>query len=101
MLDNVLENFEKKCHLLNDILFEKKLFLRVYELRTKIRYLFKKGHEKNELLKEISSCVEQRFNGFHIICHELDKKQKRDIESIDIIYKSVKNIKENIFYKRN
>ena len=74
MVDNVLENFERKCHFLNKILFEKNLFLRVYELRKKLKYLFKNGHEKNELLKEISSCVEQCFNGFHIIYHELDKK---------------------------
>ena len=76
MLDPDIKNLERKCHIINNISFEKKLFLRVYELRKKTRYIFKKGHQKNKVLKEISSGVEQRFNGFDIICHMLEKKSK-------------------------
>ena len=60
----------------------------------KIRYLIKKGHEKNEEVNEISSCVEQIINGFDIICYKLDKKQKQNFEPI--VYKPVKNVKEII-----
>ena len=95
VLDNILQNFGRKCHLINDILFEKNLFLRVYELRKKFRYVFKKGHEKNEVTKEISSRVGQHFNGFDIICHELDKKENQNFEPVDLIYKPVKSAKKN------
>ena len=54
-----LDTFEKKYHLINDMLFEKNMFLRLYELKKKFRYLFKKGHEKNEVQKEISLTVFQ------------------------------------------
>ena len=58
--------FERKMHLVNDLLFEKNMFLRLYEKKSKFRYLFRKGHDKNELQKEVYSYVEQRYNGFHI-----------------------------------
>ena len=86
-----LQSFERQGHLVNDLLFEKKLFLKIYELRKKNWYVFKKGYEKSEVIKEISSFVKQRFNGFTISSHMLEKK-----EPIDIVYKAVKSINENI-----
>ena len=41
-LDLNLSNFQMQCHVINDILMNKKLFLWVYELRKKFRYLIKK-----------------------------------------------------------
>ena len=61
-----LMTLERKMHLVNDLLFEKNMFLRLYEKKSKFRYLFRKGHDKNEVQKEVSSCVEQRYNGFHV-----------------------------------
>ena len=51
--------------------------------------MFKKGHDTNEVQKEVSSCVSQCFNGFHITSHMLEKTQKVDFESIDIVYYSI------------
>ena len=53
VLDMNLQSFERQCHLVNNLLFEKNLFLRVYELRKKLWYVFKKGYEKSEVIKEI------------------------------------------------
>ena len=61
LLDINLDTFERKMHLVNDLLYEKSMFLRLYEKKTKSRYLFRKGHDQNELQKEVSSCVEQRY----------------------------------------
>ena len=71
-----LQSFERQCHLVNNLLSEKNLFLRVYELRKKLWYVFKKGYENSEVIKEISSFVKQRFNGFTISSHMLEKKGK-------------------------
>ena len=46
VLDSNIKHFERKCHLVNDILFEKKIFLRVYELRKKIDIYSKKVTKK-------------------------------------------------------
>ena len=42
-LDNSLNNFFKKCALVNQFLEKKNLFLRVYERKDKFRYQIKKG----------------------------------------------------------
>ena len=73
---------------------KKNMFLRLYEKKTEFRYLFKKGHYENELQKEVCSCVEQRFNGFHIIMHMCDKTRQVQFESVDIVYKPVKRLHE-------
>ena len=65
-LDINFMTFERKMHLVNDLLFEKNMFLRLYEQKNKFRYLFKKGHDKNKLEKEVSSCVELRHNKTHV-----------------------------------
>ena len=90
ILDVNLDTFERKMHSVNNLLYEKNLFLCLYE--KKIKYVFKKGHDKTEVLQQVSSCVAQRFNGFHITRHMLEKKQKTDFEPLDIIYKPVKRL---------
>ena len=64
VLDINMDAFEQKMHLVNDLLFEKQMFLRLYEKKTKFRYLLKKGHDQNEVQKDVLSCIEQRYNGF-------------------------------------
>ena len=56
-------------HLGNDLLFEKQLFLRLYEKKKKIRFLLKKGHEKNEIQKDMLSCLENLYNGLNVTKH--------------------------------
>ena len=48
------------------------------------------------MYKEISSCVLQRFDGFSIIRHMPNKKEKEDFQLLDIVYKPVKTIDQII-----
>ena len=48
VLDINLDTFERKMYMVNDLLYEKNLFLCLYEKKLKFRYLFKKGHDKNK-----------------------------------------------------
>ena len=67
-LNLCLGTFESQCHIINDLLMEKNLFLRVYELSKKFGYLIKKlPKSKNSVKRELSAYVEECFNGFHII----------------------------------
>ena len=65
-LDLNLNTFQRPCKEINDLLIEKKLFLRVYELRKKFRYLIKKGRQKNEVQRDLSASIEAQYNGFEI-----------------------------------
>ena len=96
VLDINLDTFEHKMHLVNDLLYEKNMFLHLYEKKNKFRYLFRKGHDENEVQKEVSSGVEQQYNGFHVTMHMCDKNRHIDFESVDIVYKPVKHLHEVI-----
>ena len=76
---------------------EKSLFLRVYELKKKFRYLIKKlPKSKNSVKPDLLDCVEERFNGFHIIRQLNQHEQRKDFKLIDIVYKPISNLKQKI-----
>ena len=80
-LNLCLATFESQSHAINDLLMEKNLFLRVYELRKKIRYLIKKlPKSKNSVKRDLLACVEERFNGFHII-RQLNQYEQKKISN--------------------
>ena len=89
-LDHSLENFFKKCHVANDFLEMKGLFLRVYERRDKFRHVIKKGAQgKNNMIRDLSSCVIQKINGYEILNTQLKNEEKLCHEPVDIIYELV------------
>lgn len=79
-LDNSLEGFFKKWVVINGFLEKNNnLFLRVYE-GDKFHYLIKikkSVHGKNKVLRDLSSCVMQNFNGYEIMKNVLQYKEKK------------------------
>ena len=72
------------------------MFLRLYEKKTKFKHLLKKGHETNEMQKDVLSCVEIQYNGFDVTRCMCEKEQQLEFQSIDIVFKPVKHIYEII-----
>ena len=91
-----IQTLEKQRHTINDILLSKNLFLRVFEKRKKFKYMIKKSPTKNEVKRELSSCVEERFHGFHVVRHLFGKEEKRKLLPLDIVYKHIKRLDQNI-----
>ena len=83
-------SLERLCYMINDLLFSKNLLLRVFEKRKK-KYLIKKSPTKNEVKGKLSSCVEERFNGFQAVRHLFAKEEKRKSVPLDIVYKPIKS----------
>ena len=76
---------------------EKNLFLRVYERRKKSRYLIRKlPTGKNTVIRNLSSCVIQRYNGYQVVQIEENDCQKIMFELIDIAYNPVESPEQNI-----
>ena len=69
------------------------MFLRVFELKDKFRYIIKQNSEQKKHFSEVSACVIERFNGFTIVRLEFDNEIRKEFTPIDIIYKPV--IKQN------
>ena len=66
-LDDCHESLFNKCHMVNELIEEKGLFSSVYERRDKFRFLIKKDVTgKNKMLRDLSSCIIRKFNGFEI-----------------------------------
>ena len=102
-LDLDVLNFENQCFKINTILTKYNMFLRVFELKDKFRYLFKQNSEQKKIVNEVSSCVIERFNGFTLVRLEFDNEVRRDFTPVDIIYKPVKKENEilNCFFTDN
>ena len=86
-------NFENQCFKINRILSRYEMFLRVFELKDKFRYIIKQNSEQKKFFSEVSACVVKRFNGFTIVRLEFDNQIRKEFKPIDIIYKPVKKEK--------
>ena len=65
--------------------------MRIFELKDKYRQLSMKEPKKQNIIRQLSSCLIQKYNGFQVISIEFNRKQKKKIKPIDIIYKPTKN----------
>ena len=83
-------NFENQCFQINTILSKHNMFLRVFELKDKFRYVIKQNSEQKKFFSEVSACVVERFNGFTIVRLEFDNEIRKEFTPVDIIYKPVK-----------
>ena len=101
-LDLDIQNLENQCHSVNELFNKNGLVLRVYKLKDKFRYLIKQNSEKKTVLRELSSCVIETFNGFNIVRIEFSKNLRQPFRSIDIIYKPVKKYDDivNCFFSK-
>ena len=90
ILDLNKAHFDEMCYEINEILIEEKFVLRVYEIKDKFRYLFHEDHNKKSVLRTLSSCIKEKFNGFTFADICLQAKQKSDLIPLNILYKPVK-----------
>ena len=75
-LDLNYNNFEDMCYQVNEILMTDNMFLRVYEIKDHYRYLFRENKDSKKVLRSLSSCIKEKFNGFTFADLKLSKKQK-------------------------
>ena len=68
-LDLDILNFENQCFQINHILNKNKLFLKVFELKENFRALIQQKHDKKNVIRDISSCIREKFNGFNIVIY--------------------------------
>ena len=95
-----LELDNRKFNLLrmeiNDVLADSNYFIRVCELRKKFRYLSLKSPKKQTIVRQLSSCGDQKFNGFNTVSVEHGRKLRKKFKPTDMVYKPVKEPNEEI-----
>ena len=85
-----LQKFNNNCYEISCFLLNYNLFLRIFELRSKFHYLTLKESKKQSIVRQLSSCITERYNGFQIIAIEFARKTRKNFKPIDIIYMPTK-----------
>ena len=88
---------DANCHKTNSLLAKNDYFLRIFELRENFCYLSLKKPKKQTIVRQLSSCINEKYNCFHLISIEYSKKLRKKFQQIDMIYKLVKTADEKIF----
>ena len=70
-----LQTFMNMCYEINAILSKFGYFLRVFELKNKFRHLVIKEKAEQKIVRQLSSCLIQKYSGFTIISIEYQSKQ--------------------------
>lgn len=65
-------------------------FFQIYELKDKFHYLTNECSTKKSIIRKLSSCLVEKFNGFTIVHVENNRSVRKKFYPIDIIYKPVK-----------
>ena len=87
-----LQKFNNICYEINLILSKHNYFLRIFELKDKYRQLSMKEPKKQNIVRQLSSCLIEKYNGFQVISIELDRKQKKI--SLFILFTNQPNIQK-------
>ena len=89
-LDRSIFGFFDRCFRANQVLAKHNFFLKFFERRDEFRFQIKKKVEgKNQVTRNLSSCVLEKFNGYEIIKHQLARKEKKGFSAIEVVYESI------------
>ena len=58
------------CYEINCILSKYRYFLRIFELQNKYRRLTVKNKNEQKIVRQLSSCLIEKYSGFTQITHE-------------------------------
>ena len=93
-----LQKFHNMCYKINSVLSRYNYFLGVFELKNKYRRFSMKDKSKKKIVRQLSSCLIEKYSGFRLISIEHEKNQRKLFKPIDIIYKSTKSIEIEPLY---
>ena len=87
----ICKKFNNNCFEINCFLSKYNHFLRVFELKNQFRHLTRKDPKKQNIVRQISSCLIENCNGFQSISTEFARREIKKFKPTDIIYKLTKN----------
>ena len=100
-LDRTLFGYFDRYFLVNQVIAKHIFFLTCFEQRDMFRFLIrKKVQGKNEVTRNLSISVAEKSNGYEMIRQDLARKDRVDIESINIVHELIfdENIPIPCFY---
>ena len=96
------QKFNSQCYEINMTLAKYDYFLRMFELKSKFRHLALKNSKKQNIVRQLSSCINKKYNSFQVVSIEYSKKLRTKFKPINIIYKPIKSpVKEVLCFSAN
>ena len=87
ILDKTLFGFFERWYKINKVISKHGFLLKFFERCNMYRFLIKeKVQRKNEVTRNLSACILEKFNGYETIRNNLSRKEKIDFRVIDIVY---------------
>ena len=75
------QKFNINCHEINSLLTKNDYFLGIFELRKKSHYLSFKNPKRQTIVRQLSSCINEKY-GFYIISIGFSKKLRKGFNSL-------------------
>ena len=86
-LDRTLFGYFDRCFIANQVLAKYIFFLNFSSDETCLGFSSRKKHkEKNEVTRNLSSSVVEKFNRYEMIRQDLARKERADVAPVDIVY---------------
>ena len=73
-----MQAFTNMCYEINLIISHFDYFLRVFELKNKFCQLRVKNRDEQKIVRQLSSCLLQKFSGFPITSIQQQEKPKKN-----------------------
>ena len=73
------QKFNNQCHEVNMLLAKHGYFLRVLELKNKFHHLVLKNPKNQNIVRQLSSCINEKFNRFQVLSIEYSKKLRKNL----------------------
>ena len=77
-----LQKFNNDCYEINCLLSNFNQFLRVFELKNKFRQMIIKQPKKTNVFRQLSSCINEKYNGYQTISIEYGRKEKNFLNQL-------------------
>ena len=67
-------------------------------MKKKFRELRLKNSNGQKVIRQLLGCIQEKFDGFNIICVKYSKKLRKKFKPINVIYKAVKQPEKKLCY---
>ena len=71
-------------------------YFSVFELKNRFYHLTLKDSIKQIIVRQLSSCLNEKYNGFHVVSNEYSRKLRTNVKPINIVYQSIKSPENKI-----
>ena len=68
----------------------------MFELKSKFHHLALKNPKRQNMVRELSCCINEKYNGFYVISTECSKKLRTKFKPTNTIYKPIKSTEKKV-----